>query len=162
MPQRMTLIGDPTEEFSNNTNNSFKVRIPDGLRLEGQGWKIALLSLTLPNTDAGLIPFVSGTNNIVARTKWTSVHLKGLVDHRLTESTPYPASAGILATQVDGAINGVAYWNKLVQAHEAKVVDEVYELRKLLVAKDDPTPVVFMKETMCPSFRWEGEDLIIK
>ena len=51
MEQRMTLISDKTDEFPNNANNSFKVRIPNGLRLEGTGWHVALLSLTLPNSS---------------------------------------------------------------------------------------------------------------
>ena len=50
--ERLTLISDATDEFPNNTNNSYRVRIPDGLRLEGTGWHIALLSLTLPNSTS--------------------------------------------------------------------------------------------------------------
>ena len=163
MPHRLTLISDPTDEFPSNTNTSFKVRIPDGLRLDGQRWQIALLSLTLPNSDTKILPFASGTNNIVARTGWTTIHLKDFVNGAMTTIKSYEGSAEIKDTQVAGASNGVDYWNKMIQAHEAKVVEETYKKRqRVLDLKDDPAPVLFIKETMCPSFRWDGEDLIIK
>ena len=66
MEQRITLVSDPTPEFAHNTNNSFKVRIPNQLRLEGKGWHVALLSLTLPNSDSQSDPFVTGHDKTVA------------------------------------------------------------------------------------------------
>ena len=35
--KRLTLISDPTNEFPNNANNSFKVRLPERLSLPGEG-----------------------------------------------------------------------------------------------------------------------------
>lgn len=37
------------QEFSNNANNSFKVRLLRPLRLEGGNWKVALASISMPN-----------------------------------------------------------------------------------------------------------------
>ena len=51
MEQRVTLVSDATDEFPQNTNNSFKVRIPGRLSLPGPGWKVALLSLTIPKRE---------------------------------------------------------------------------------------------------------------
>ena len=36
------------QEFPNNVNNNFKVRLPRPLRLEG-GWKVALASISVPD-----------------------------------------------------------------------------------------------------------------
>ena len=47
--KRLTLISDPTDEFPNNANNSFKVRLPERLNLPGEGWHASLLSLTVPD-----------------------------------------------------------------------------------------------------------------
>ena len=77
MEQRLTLISDPTDEFSQNTNNSFKVRIPDGLRLEGKGWHVALLSLTLPNSDGQSNPLISGHGQTIAKAFWSMLHFQG-------------------------------------------------------------------------------------
>ena len=47
--KRLTLISDPTDEFPNNANNSFKVRLPERLSLPGEGWHASLMSLTVPD-----------------------------------------------------------------------------------------------------------------
>ena len=47
--KRLTLVSDPTDEFPNNANNSFKVRLPERLNLPGEGWHASLLSLTVPD-----------------------------------------------------------------------------------------------------------------
>ena len=47
--QRITLISDPTNEFSKNANNSFKVRLPERLTLPGEGWHATLLSMSVPD-----------------------------------------------------------------------------------------------------------------
>ena len=47
--QRLTLISDPTDEFPKNTNNSFKVRLPERLSLHGDQWFASLMSLTVPD-----------------------------------------------------------------------------------------------------------------
>ena len=47
--KRLTLISDPTDEFPNNANNSFKVRLPERMSLPGTGWHASLMSLTVPD-----------------------------------------------------------------------------------------------------------------
>ena len=47
--KRLTLISDPTDEFPNNANNSFKVRLPERMFLLGEGWHASLMSLTVPD-----------------------------------------------------------------------------------------------------------------
>ena len=47
---RLTLISDPTQEFSGNTNVDFKVRLAEPLQLKvDQQWHVAMLSLSTPN-----------------------------------------------------------------------------------------------------------------
>ena len=36
-------------EFPSNTSNHFKIRLPNPIRLEGSGWKVALSSISLPD-----------------------------------------------------------------------------------------------------------------
>ena len=48
LPQRLTFISDPTNEFPNNANTKFKVRLPIPLHLEGQ-WDASLWSLSVPD-----------------------------------------------------------------------------------------------------------------
>ena len=47
----MTLPSFPRPEFEDNTPSNFRVRLPKHLKLEGQGWKVGLASITLPNIN---------------------------------------------------------------------------------------------------------------
>ena len=46
---RITLISDRTQEFPDNTNNRFKVRLPTLIDLSGDNWKASLWSLSVPD-----------------------------------------------------------------------------------------------------------------
>ena len=48
---RLTLITDRTDEYPNNRNNNFKVRLPVRLNLEGNQWQASLWSLSV--SDVG-------------------------------------------------------------------------------------------------------------
>ena len=61
---RITLISDPTDEFPNNKNNNFKVRLPTILNLSGDTWQASLWSVhkhsptvISSNQDIGLIKY---------------------------------------------------------------------------------------------------------
>lgn len=45
----ITVPSFPRPSFEDNTPGSFKVRLPNRLRLEGSGWKVGLASITIPN-----------------------------------------------------------------------------------------------------------------
>ena len=162
MEQRLTLVSDPTDEFPHNKNNSFKVHIPDGLRLEGTGWYVALLSLTLPNSDSNSDPFVTGHDTTVAKAFWQLLHFQGPSNKPLNILARFAYTMMIKENHVSDATNGVSYWNNVIQAMEQEVMTRPYNKKRQLKSVHDPNPVVYVKESMCPSFRWDGEDLIIK
>ena len=143
------------------THSSFKVRIPNGLRLEGKGWKIALLSLALPNSDAEKLPFVTGADNMVVKAFWLILHLKGPPDGSFNKLTRLEHNAKVKDKHVANAPNGVGYWNQLVQEIEDVIFHTYLEKKRVKDPVNDPNPMMLVKETMCPTFRWVGEDLII-
>ena len=142
MEQRLTLVSDPTPAFPHNTNNSFKVRIADGLRLEGKGWYVSLLSLTLPNSDSHSDPFVTGHDKTVAKASWQLLHFQGPSNGLLNDLTRHGYTTDIKENHVKKASSGVAYWNSVIQAIEEDVMT--------------------LSLSLSPSFRWEGEDLMIE
>lgn len=163
MEQRMTLISDKTDEFPNNANNSFKVRIPNGLRLEGTGWHVALLSLTLPNSSTDDNPFATGYGNTVAGATWTALHFRTPGYRRKYNAVDtHGFITNINANNVASTVDGVGFWNNLVQFFESSVMESVYVKTAQLRSSRDPTPVIFVKQSMCPSFRWDGEDLVVE
>ena len=54
----VTLPSDPSPEYPDNTPSSFKVRLPQRLTLPGQGWRVALSSMSVPDTRANLYNLV--------------------------------------------------------------------------------------------------------
>lgn len=162
MEQRLTLISDPTEEFPQNANNDFKVRIPDGLRLEGKGWHVALLSLTLPNRDDQTGSFVFGTLNYVARIFFNMLQLTGPAGKPLDDYVLHHASRNVIGPEVSSATSGVAFWNKTIQLFNSFLVTQTLRLRKKTIDSSHPTPTIYLKQSMVPSFYWDGEDLIIR
>ena len=162
MERRLTLISDPTNEFTENTNNDFKVRIPDGLRLEDNGWHVALRSLTLRNRDEQAGSFVFGTLNSVARIYYNVLHLTGPKDKPRDDYVLLPNSHSVTGPEVSSANSGVAFWNKTMQLFNEDMVSNTLRLRKTTIDSEDPTPMIYLKQSMCPSFYWDGDDLIIR
>ena len=162
MEQRIMLVSDATTEFPHNKNNSFKVRIPDGLRLEGKGWYVSLLSLTLPNSDSHSDPFVTGHDKTVAKAFWQLLHFKGPSNSPLNVLDRHSYTTDIKENHVKKASSGVAYWNNVIQTIEEDVMTTAYTKKRSLKSLSDPDPLVYVKKSLSPSFRWEGEDLVIE
>ena len=163
MEQRLTLISDATDEFANNKNNEFRVRIPNGLRLEGKGWHVALLSLTLPNSTRDTAPFTMNSDKELLRIGYTVTRFSQKLSGKYT--------ALVFAAQTDRVIhnglltapakNGVEYWGLVVDEVDRDIknrVDAVYSHATTV----DSNFLVLVKRSMRPSFRWDGEDLILE
>ena len=59
-------------------------------------------------------------------------------------------------------INGVGYWNNAVTVFEVQAANAVSALASKKVSLLDPSPLIVVKKSMRPSFRWDGEDLILE
>ena len=167
MEQRLTLVSDQTDEFPQNTNSSFKMRIPNGLRLEGNGWQVALLSLSLPNSDSDITPFAKGGDGLIVEANYSMLHFQGRgankgvgVANQVAISSD---TAKVKATDVKKPTDGKGYWNNVVEYIEQHVLQHTYiEKKKAINSRNDPDPQFWVRQSMCPSFRWEGDDLIIR
>ena len=162
MEQRLTLISDPTDEFAQNQNNSFKMRIPNGLRLEGKGWHVALLSLTLPNSDGQTNPLISGHDKTIAKAFWSMLHFQGATGKPRDIIMRYTYTTVIKEPHVKTASDGIAFWRNMVQDMEDDVLTRTLKKKRARQTGSDPNPSVFVKESMCPSFYWDGEHLILR
>ena len=159
--ERLTLISDATDEFPNNTNNSYRVRIPDGLRLEGTGWHVALLSLTLPNSTS-VQSTVIKANHPLARLRLHAIHFKTIRSNQYTVLDTLKIVEDVYEPQTPISITGVGYWNNAVTVFETQTANAVSSLASKKVSISDPTPLIMVKKTMRPSFRWDGETLILE
>jgi len=69
--QRLMLMSDPTNEFPNNANNSFKVHLSESLTLLGEGWHASLMSLTVPDQGQSNAVIATGPHTQVVKFKIT-------------------------------------------------------------------------------------------
>ena len=169
--KRLTLVSDPTDEFPNNANNSFKVRLPERLSLPGAGWHAALMSLTVP--DQGQ------SNAIIAADPHTKVVLfKYPQMIRRWTDTGDPATSGYLRIQVPTVIRrveledvmnasqivstGTMFWQRVMQEVHNSIMDLMMTHQtSLLVHERDAKPLVFVKKNALPRMSWKENSLII-
>ena len=58
-------------EFPNNVANSFRNRLANPLFLMGDGWKVGLASISLPDSRVNLSPLMyAQTNDLILRADW--------------------------------------------------------------------------------------------
>ena len=169
--KRLTLVSDPTNEFPNNANNSFKVRLPERLSLPGTGWHAALMSLTVP--DEGQ------SNAVIAKDPHTEV-VKFSITYltRKWTDTGNPSTSGYLRVsfkpkeytveleEIMSARHSVTTGNEFWQ----RVMQEVHNtsMRKLIYEKDyaetydgDDKPIVSIKKKWMPMMSWKDNALIL-
>ena len=170
--KRLTLVSDPTDEFPNNANNSFKVRLPERLMLPGTGWHAALMSLTVP--DQGQ------SNAVIAADPHTKVvrYVYPILNRKWTD-TGNPATSGYssisipVATQMielEEIMNasqvvstGSEFWQRVMQTLHNKIMTQVMKDQwNALVHERDRKPIVFVTKHGIPQLTWTGESLVIQ
>lgn len=154
MANRVTLVSDATNEFPNNKNNSYRMRIPNGLQLRGDGWHVALLSLTLPNRTSH--QFASGHEKSIVRTHYTSFAFKHPnSDSKYTAVDLLQFDNYVYEADIAMARDGVGFWKNVIRTMN-------HDMDATIVNYREKNNVhVFTKKTMFPTFTWDGEDLVI-
>ena len=170
--KRLTLISDPTDEFPNNANNSFKVRLPERLSLPGEGWHASLMSLTVP--DQGQ------SNAVIAADPHTKViRFEHPIMTRKWTDTGNPATSGYLSIvspkstkmiELEEIMNanqivstGTQFWKRVMQTMHNKIMTEVMKDQWNALLQDrDRKPIVFVKKHGIPQMSWKGESLVIQ
>ena len=162
LPQRFTFISDPTDEFPNNTNHQFKVRLPMPLRLEGQ-WYASLWSLSVPDEPLQNKTLFADTSAVILDFKFTMYRLRGYssAQKKYQTLTLIPKTSTFRVDEVMNestpAQTGVEFWQNCVRLIDETVIEEL-----LLVQNDDTTLPVAISNAWKPTFKWEGEDLVLE
>ena len=116
--KRLTLISDPTDEFPNNANNSFKVRLPERLTLPGAGWHASLMSLAVPDQGQSNAVIVTDPHTKVIRFKFTEViRWYQLGSYRRVETPAIDAQIELEEIMNANQIvaTGSMFWNRVMQ-----------------------------------------------
>ena len=161
---RVTLISDPTNEYPDNKNNAFQVRLPVPLNLEGQPWYASLWSVTVP--DAGHNPSVidsdsdtkilnyrytltkrsevSNTWSVTFDAKDNSVVLKDVM------STSYPV------------VSGRQLWQNIMTHMDQTMMDDVKTTSEAWKKTHGNGATVSLKSSWKPTFEWNDNTLVLK
>ena len=170
--KRLTLISDPTDEFPKNTNNSFKVRLPEPLSLQGEGWYASLMSLTVPDEGQSNAVIASDPHTKVIRykhpistRKWTDTgdpSTSGYESINTALSTKMIELEEIMnATQI--VSTGSQFWKRVMYTLHDKIMTEVMKDQwNASVAERDRKPIVFVNKHGMPQLSWKGESLVIE
>ena len=170
--KRLTLISDPTDEFPKNTNNSFKVRLPEPLSLQGEGWYASLMSLTVPDEGQSNAVIASDPHTKVIRykhpistRKWTDTgdpSTSGYASINTALSTKMIELEEIMnATQI--VSTGSQFWKRVMHTLQNKIMTEVMKDQwNASVAERDRKPIVFVNKHGMPQLSWKGESLVIQ
>ena len=170
--KRLTLISDPTDEFPKNTNNSFKVRLPEPLNLQGEGWYASLMSLTVPDEGQSNAVIASDPHTKVIRykhpistRKWTDTgdpSTSGYESINTALSTKMIELEEIMnATQI--VSTGSQFWKRVMHTLHNKIMTEVMKYQwNASVAERDRKPIVFVNKHGMPQLSWKGESLVIE
>ena len=164
--KRLTLVSDPTDEFPNNANNSFKVRLPERLSLPGEGWHASLMSLTVPDQGQSNAIIAADPHTKVIKFKMSYVIRKWVTGmYRFAEVKTVDCVLELEeimnASQI--VATGSQFWKRVMQEMHNKMMHNVMaEQMRWLVTEPDQRPIVSAKQNAMPRLTWKKGALVIK
>jgi len=133
------------KEFPDNTSNAFKVRLPTPLRLLGEGWKVGLSSISLPDTNVNLTPFAPLTEFIFGETCY--IILGG---QRINKT--FNLKLQILHD--DGwVVDGVSFMKTILKWTDKRFQEENWQSYGFHYKENN--------KNTCLTWTWQGEDLFL-
>ena len=139
-------------EFPNNQANSFKIRLPQPLRLQGGGWQVGLSAISLPDTHVNLYELVQ-KDGFILSTSWDQDYPKpgGSVGEMVSRG----GTAETLINDIqhlDWVVDGVSFMKATIAHLEQQRKETAIQGGRFV---NDQGKHTYVK------FKWEGEDLLI-
>ena len=163
--KRLTLISDPTDEFPNNANNSFKVRLPERLSLPGAGWHASLMSLTVPDQGQSNAVIAADPHTKVVKfsiTYLTRKYVTGQYRFVAFNTKDYGVELEDIMSAKQSVTTGNEFWKRVMQEVHNKVMQALMnEQDSALAFNADQRPVVSVKKNWMPMMTWKGDALVL-
>ena len=151
----ITLPSDASlGEFPLNNNKSFKIRLPQPVRLEGSGWQVGLCSISLPDINLNLTRYKNLTEPLM-RVTWYQLEDREKDDDmsEVMSNTTEVKFEDIYHYR--NIRDGIDFLKALLVKFDQKMKEELPPNWDLMTRYGSYGYVVY------PIFRWEGEDLIL-
>ena len=163
--KRLTLISDPTDEFPNNANNSFKVRLPERLTLPGAGWHASLLSLTVPDQGQSNAVIATDPHTKVVKfslTYLTRKYVTGQYRFVAFKTKDYGVELEDVMSTKQSVTTGSEFWKRVMQEVHNKVMQSLLnEQEAALTFNADQRPIVSVKKNWMPRMTWKDDVLVL-
>ena len=141
-------------EFPENDNTSFKIRLPQPIRLEGSGWQVGLSSISLPDINLNLTRYKNLTEPLM-RVTWYRIEDRNK-DDDMSEVEANTTEVKFEDIHHYGNIrDGIDLLKALLVKFDQKMKEQLPPNWDLMTRYGSYGYVVY------PIFRWEGEDLIL-
>ena len=133
------------KEFPDNTSNAFKVRLPTPLRLLGEGWKVGLSSISLPDTNVNLSALADLEEDIFGETCY-------IILGRQRINKTFNLKLQIL--QDDGwVVDGVSFMKTILKWTDKRFQEENWQSYGFHYKENN--------KNTCLTWTWQGEDLFL-
>ena len=163
--KRLTLISDPTDEFPNNANNSFKVRLPERLSLPGTGWHASLLSLTVPDQGQSNAVIAADPHTKVVKfsiTYLTRMYMSGSYRRIRFKTKDYGVELEAIMSAKQSVATGNEFWKRVMQEVHNKTTQALMnEQDSAFAFNGDERPLVSVKKNWMPMMTWKGDALVL-
>ena len=163
--KRLTLISDPTDEFPNNANNSFKVRLPERLSLPGADWHASLLSLTVPDQGQSNAVIAADPHTKVVKfsiTYLTRKYVTGQYRFVAFKTKDHGVELEDIMSAKQSVTTGNEFWKRVMQeVHNKAMQSLMNEQDSALTFHGDEYPLVSVKKDWMPMMTWKGDALVL-
>ena len=163
--KRLTLISDPTDEFPKNTNNSFKVRLPERLNLPGEGWHTSLMSLTVPDKGQSNAVIAADPHTKVVKISVTFLTRKWVLgEYKRVEfkTKDYGVELEEIMSAKQSVTTGSEFWKRVMQEVHNKVMQAIMNRQSAALTTDSGEfPIVSVKKNWMPMITWKGDAMVL-
>ena len=163
--KRLTLISDPTDEFPNNANNSFKVRLPERMVLPGAGWHASLMSLTVPDQGQSNAVIAADPHTKVVKISVTFLTRKwvtGSYKQVEIKKKDYGVELEEIMSAKQSVTTGSEFWKRVMQEVHNKVMQALMNQQSAArINHGDEFPIVSVKKNWMPMMSWKGDALVL-
>ena len=138
-------------EFPDNTSNSFKIRLPHPIRLEGGGWKVGLVAVSLPDPTSQVPQLMKDPDHVMMQSFWVADNTT-LVQGKKVFSAYFQVKD--LGQEVLDTMTGKGFMNTMKAFFDKKKVEKALSSGWKIADADG-------KNHTSVHFEWEGDDLIL-
>ena len=161
---RLTLISDATKEYPENQNNSFKVRLPVRLNLEGNNWQASLWSMSVPDEGHSYSVIESDEDTEILKFSYTlSLRWKDSSDWKITfKSKESTVKIKDVMNSDYPVWTGQQLWTNIVTDMEKTMMEDVKVSSDAWKTTKGNWATVSLKKTWKPRFEWQNNTLVMK